>query len=166
VEHSEVVIFPSFFFMIGYLVWVLTTAWSRRQRLRMLTDFNTRLLDRLGSVKDFGEFLQTEAGARFMRELAAEPVSAGGPQDRILRAAQFGAVLGFLGIGLLFLSFFWSPYASERGQTVFATIGAIALSLGIGFAASAFISYRLAGALGVISRAAAPAGGSITSHAG
>ena len=149
-DRPEVIIIPSFFLMVGYVVWVTVTAWHRKQRLRMLTDFNTRLLDRLGSVKDFSDFLQTSAGAKFLQDLASEPAPVFGAQERILRAAQFGTVLVFLGLGLLTLSFFWSPYAPEAGQNAFATLGTISLSLGLGFMASAVASYRLAGTLGLL----------------
>jgi hypothetical protein len=145
----EVIIIPSFFFMIGYVVWVSVTAWQRRQRLRFITEFHSRLLDRIGAVKDFNDFLQTEAGTRFMQELSSEPVGLGGPQERILRAAQFGAVLICLGIGLLLMMFF-SPFASQQTHTSFNALGTIALSLGIGFSVSAVASYRLSSKLGLL----------------
>jgi predicted phage tail protein len=151
VNHPEVFIVPTFWFLIGYIVWVWVTTSQRKQRLKLVTEFHTRLLDKLGSVKDFGEFLQTDAGSRFMKDLAAEPVTVG-PVDRIMRAAQAGVVLIFLGLGLLMVSFFWSPYAPESGQNAFGAIGAIALSLGVGFVVSAAASYRLAGALGLLNR--------------
>jgi predicted phage tail protein len=148
VNHPEIIIVPSLFFMIGYIVWVLANAVQRRQRLRLMTEFHTRLIDKLGSVKDFGEFIQTDAGSRFMRDLASEPaVSA--PQERILRAAQFGVVLISLGLGVLILSFF-SPTWPESGRQGFNTFGVVALSLGVGFVVSAAASYRLAGVLGLL----------------
>jgi len=54
--------------MIGCIAWLWTNADHRRQRTRLLTEFHGKLLDRLGSVNDFSQFLQTEAGARFMRD--------------------------------------------------------------------------------------------------
>jgi hypothetical protein len=149
-NQPEIIIVPSVFFTIGYVVWVSVNAWQRSRRLKMVTEFNSRLLDRLGSVKDFSEFLQTEAGTRFMQDLASEPVTSG-PHERILRAAQVGIVLICLGVGLLLLSFF-SPFLA--GQEGFTAIGAIALSLGIGFTISAVASYRLAGILGILHRTA------------
>lgn len=146
----EIVILPAFFATIGYVVWVFATAWQRRQRTKLLVDFNTRLLDKLGSVKDFSEFLHTPAGARFMLDLAAEPQAADSPKQRILRAAQLGIVLSSLGLGLLAISFFWSPYAPDSGQTAFASLGVIALSLGIGFGVSSAASFRVSGALGLL----------------
>jgi hypothetical protein len=162
-SHPEIIIVPSFFFLIGYIVWVWVSSAQRKQRLRLITEFHTRLLDKLGSVKDFGDFLQTDAGNRFMKDLASEPVVAG-PHDRILRAAQIGVVLIFLGIGLLMVSFFWSPVAPESGQNAFGALGAIALSLGIGFTVSAGASYRLAGMLGLLNRPQDPSSVPVTSR--
>jgi len=88
------------FLMFGYVVWVTMTAWQQRQRIKAIADFRTRLLDRLGSVKDFNDFVHTEAGARLMQNVGDEP-SLGGPHDRILRAVQLAAVLACLGAGLL-----------------------------------------------------------------
>jgi hypothetical protein len=146
--HPEIIIVPAFFFMIGYICWLWANAAQRRQRMRLLTEFNGKLLDRLGSVNDFSQFLQTDAGARFMRDLASEPVAASGPQERILRAAQVGAVLICLGVGLLALGLFNAiPGHGDEGLT---TIGVIALSVGVGFVISATVSYRLAGVLGLL----------------
>jgi hypothetical protein len=162
-NNPEVVVVPSFFVTIGYVVWVWVNASQRKQRLKLMTEFHGKLIDRLGSFKDFSEFLHTPAGTRFMQDLASDPASVGSPQDRILRAAQFSAVLICLGIGLLLISVFWSPSAPARGQSVFATIGAIALSLGIGFAVSAVASYRLAGVLGLLRRSHEGANTPVTS---
>jgi hypothetical protein len=147
-NHPEVIILPALFFTIAYICSLATSAWQRRQRMRLVTEFNTRLLDRLGSVKDFGELLATEAGARLMRDLGSEPLS-GGPQDRIMRAAQLSAVLICLGLGLLLLSFF-SPFSPAPARETFDAVGMIALSLGVGFALSSAAAYRLASRLGLL----------------
>jgi hypothetical protein len=162
-NRPEIIIVPALFFMIGYIVWVLTNAWHRSRRLKMVTDFNSKLLDRLGSVKDFSEFLQTGAGGRFMQDLGSEPQPASGPQERILRAAQLGTVLICLGLGLLLLSFF-SPTSLESALAEFNAFGTIALSLGIGFVLSAVASYRLARTLGLLGRAPDPPAVTATSH--
>lgn len=147
-QNPEIIIVPAFFATIAYVAWVWLSTSQRKQRVKLLTEFHTRLLDKLGSVKDFGEFMQTDAGSKLMADLASEPVSAG-PHDRIMRAAQIGIVLVCLGGGLLMLSFFSPLAASQEG---FTAIGAIALSLGIGFVLSAVASYRLAGMLGLLAR--------------
>jgi hypothetical protein len=150
-NQPAIVIVPAFFFMVGYIVWVVTAAIQRKQRVKLITEFHSRLLDRLGSVKDFNDFVHTEAGSRFVQELASEAPAPSAPQERILRAAQFGSVLVCLGFGLLLLTFF-SPITIQAGRAGFNALGTIALSLGIGFIISAVASYRLAGMLGLLSR--------------
>jgi len=139
---SEIIIVPFIFSTFGFIVWVLVNGWQRRLQVRLLTDFNSRLLERIGSVKDFSEFLQTDGGAKFM-----DRVTAGGtPPDlrmAILRAVQTGIVLATLGIGLLVLA--WKFTTSFPGDSqVFTVVGVIALSLGVGFLLSGGASYRLA----------------------
>jgi hypothetical protein len=140
--NPEVVFFPSLFGMIAFVVWVIANGWQRRHHLRLMTDFNSRLLDRIGSVKDFSEFLQTEGGAKFMDSLALGPT----PRDvkfTILRAVQTGIVLFALGVGLLFLAWHFAAGLPDEAR-VFTTLGVITLSLGAGFLLSGGASYRLA----------------------
>ena len=144
---SEIIIVPFIFATIGFVVWVLVSGWQRRQQIRVMTDFNTQLLERMGSVKDFSEFLATEGGAKFI-----DRVTAGGgtrPEIRltILRSVQTGLVLFALGVGLIVLAWFLRsdfPYGETH---VFSVSGTIALSLGVGFLLSAVASYRLASAM-------------------
>jgi hypothetical protein len=148
----ELIAFVSFLVTIGFVIWTLANTWRRRLRLRLTTEFNTKLLDRIGSVKDFNDFLQTEGGAKFMESLAVER-STSRPQDGILRASQIGIVLMSLGFGVLGLGwYFTARYAGSGDFEVLTVIGAIALSLGLGFLISAGASYRLARMLGVLDR--------------
>src|ERR1700681_3762783 len=87
----ELIVAPAAFTMVGFIIWVLATSWQRRLRLKLTTEFNSKLLDRIGSIKDFNEFLQTESGARFMDGLTIER-QISRPQDGILRASQIGIV--------------------------------------------------------------------------
>ena len=146
--HSELVIVPTLWFLIGFIFWIAATGWQRRTRLKMVSDFNSKLLDRLGSVKDFHEFIQTEAGAQLMTSMGTEP-DAPGPQERILRATQLGIVLLSLGIGL-FLVGRYAGLTDPDGRAGFMAIGGITLSLGIGFMISAAASYRIASMLGLL----------------
>ena len=114
---------------------------------------NTKLLDRIGSIKDFNEFLQTDGGARFMDSLTVERQTPR-PQDGIIRATQVGIVLVMLSLGFLALrSYFAARYAAAGDDSeILTVVGAIALSLGLGFLISAAASYRLAKSLGVLER--------------
>jgi hypothetical protein len=135
----------SVLFLTGFVVWVIATALQRRQRLNLSADFNRQLLDRIGSVKDFSDFVQTEAGTKFMRRLTtAEPSTS--PQQRILSAVQIGIVLFSLGSGLLGLT----RLTTIANRDELTLIGTIALSLGIGFVLSSGVLYRLAYVLGLM----------------
>jgi hypothetical protein len=140
---SEIIIVPFIFTTIGFIVWVAINGWQRRQQVKVLTDFNSRLLERIGSVKDFSEFLQTDGGAKFM-----DRVTAGGtPLDirmSILRAVQTGVVLLALGGGLLLLAWILRARFPFGESEVFTITGVIALSLGVGFLFAGGASYRLA----------------------
>jgi hypothetical protein len=140
---SEVIIVPFIFSTMGFVVWVAFNGWQRRQQVKMMSDFNSRLLDRIGSLKDFSEFLQTDAGTKFM-----DRVSAGGtPPDirmTILRSVQTGLVLLALGGGLLLLAAMLRSQYPYGETEVFTITGVISVSLGIGFLLSGGASYRLA----------------------
>src|SRR5262245_31089223 len=103
----EIIVAPAAFTMIGFIIWVLATSWQRRLRLKLTTDFNSKLLDRIGSIKDFNDFLQTEGGARFMDSLTVERPTAR-PLDGILRATQIGIVLVMLGLGFFGLGWYFT----------------------------------------------------------
>ncbi|MGC4085164.1 MAG: hypothetical protein QM736_24360 [Vicinamibacterales bacterium] len=150
-SHPEIIIVPSLFASVAYIVWVLANTYQRKQRIRLLTDFHSRLLDRIGSVKDFGELMQTDAGSRFLIDLTSEPTPTSGAKERILRATQIGVVLICLGIGMMALPLLVAIPGDVDGFTI---TGCISLSLGIGFVLSAIASYRLSGALGLLDRAA------------
>jgi hypothetical protein len=141
---------PALFILIGFIIWMLVNGWQRRLRLKLTTEFNSKLLDRIGSVKDFNDFLQTDGGAKFMDSMTVER-SSSRPQDSILRASQIGIVLIMLGVGVLTLGwYFTTRYAGSGDFEVLTVIGVIAASLGLGFLISAGASYRLARMLGVL----------------
>jgi hypothetical protein len=143
---SEIIIVPFIFATLGFVVWVAFNGWQRRSQVKLLTEFNSRLLERIGSVRDFSEFLQTEGGAKFM-----DRVTAGGtPPDirmAILRSVQTGLVLFALGVGLLVLARIFRGGFPVEHPEVFTITGVIALSLGIGFFLSGGAAYRLASAM-------------------
>jgi hypothetical protein len=144
VELIPIVITTGLFVMIGFIVKTVADNNRRRDHLKHVTEFHNRLLDKLGSVSDFAQFLQTEGGSRLLDSLSSERGSTG-PRDRILRAVQSGIILTILGLGLGVIGW-WLPY--DRGGV--AVLGGITLSLGVGLLVSSVVSYRLAKALGVL----------------
>jgi len=55
VRSPEIIIVPALFIVVGFIIWVVVNGWQRRFRLKLTTEFNSKLLDRIGSVKDFKE---------------------------------------------------------------------------------------------------------------
>ena len=108
---------------------------TRREAQRL--EFHMRMLDRMGSAREFGEFLSTEAGQRFLNSLAAETSH---PQERVLGYVRAGVVLLF--VGPVFLIF--------GGGSPFFELGVLLFVLGIGLLVSSFVSYRLARRLGMV----------------
>jgi len=141
---ADWVFFPSFFGMISFVIWVVVNGWLRRQHVRLIIEFNNRVLERLGSMREFSDFLHSDGGERLMRVLTSERGSVG-PRDRILTAVQTGTVFGTVGFGLLFVAWRTSGDAHE----ILSVIGAIVLSLGLGLMLSSAASFWVAKNLGM-----------------
>src|SRR5687768_14522253 len=90
------------FAAVAWVIYIIVDGFRRRQHIRLATEFHGKLLDRIGSAKEFGEFLNTSGGTKFLDSLTVER-EGGGAQIRILRAVQTGFVFLALGIGLFVL---------------------------------------------------------------
>jgi len=146
-EHLvPIIVVPSLFAALGWVVYVIVDGVRRRQQLRSVAEFHGKLLDRIGSAREFGEFLNTSGGTRFLDALTIE--RGGGAPLRILRALQTGLVCVALGLGLFFLMS--ARNFSTEAQDTLATIATITLSLGTGLLLSAAASYRLSRRLGLL----------------
>jgi hypothetical protein len=145
---SEIIIVPSLFFMVGFVVYVLVDGYRRRQQVKVFTDVHSKLLDRLGSAKEFAEFFTSDAGSRFLESLSSS--EGGAPQIRILRSMQAGFVLLALGVGFFILldQRAFSIEAAD-GLTVMATA---ATAVGAALLVSTGMSYVLSKRMGLIER--------------
>lgn len=141
----EVIILPALFATMGFVVWTIASSWQRSRHVREMTQFHARIIDRMGSIKDFNDFLQTPGGTQFMNALTADKGPTG-PRERILRAVQTGIVLTSVAVGCLLLSGSFQDEASD----LFRVTGVILLSLGIGFLVAASAAYGLSRRLGVL----------------
>lgn len=141
----EIIIVPALFATICFVVWTIASNWQRTRHLRDMTAFHSRVIDRMGSIKDFNDFLQTPGGTQFMNAITADK-GPSGPTERILRAVQSGIVLASVGGGCLVLADMFQREASDA----FTVAGVILLSLGIGFLMAAGAAYVLSKRLGVL----------------
>jgi TRAP-type mannitol/chloroaromatic compound transport system permease large subunit len=144
---SEVIIVPSLFLMIAYVFYVMANAFTRRQLLRSTTEFQGKLLDRMGTVGEFSQFLNTEGGRRFLGTMSSD--SAGSvAHQRVLRAFQSGIVMVCLGIGIFM---YLGEVVIERDtyESV-GFVGTVSAAVGLGLLISGYVSLKLSRRLGLI----------------
>ena len=135
------------FGLIGFLLWIALTAWERRRRLQVTTAFYQRLLDRLGSLQEFTDFVRTPQGEALLKSVMADP-SIELAHTRVVRAIQIGVVLASLSAGCFAIGrvvIFDAPEA----QQLFTAMSILALSLGLGSVASGIVA-------GLMGRGAGP----------
>jgi hypothetical protein len=138
---------------LGSLIWIIRQAlenhrWSRMFKLQ--SEVHGRLIDKFSSSQELAQYMETEAGKRF---LEAAPISAGvEPQQhvpnavaRVLTPLQIGIVLVLLGIGLLLIR-----HISADTEIPMLIFGTVALMPGLGFIISAGVTWVLAARLGLM----------------
>jgi hypothetical protein len=138
------------FVMVSWLVYTIVNGLRRWHQQRALSQFQTKLLDRIGSVNELGAFLNTEAGASFLKGLTTVAEEGAGPQARILRAVQSGAVLATLGVGLYLYGWLTPTIPGDLTNGINA-VATIFFGVGVGFLAAAALSYRLSKQMGLLS---------------
>jgi hypothetical protein len=138
------------------IIWLFRTAIEHRRwqrSMRAQTELNTKLIDRFSSSEELLAYLQSPAGKTLIEPAALTPASPrpmpmNAPLSRIFWSLQSGIVVGTLGIGLIFVS---RGVATdpEFAQFLYG-IGIVILTIGVGFAISAAVSYVLSNRLGLI----------------
>ena len=147
---------PIFFGMLMGFAGLILTAWviyiivdgiRRRQQLRANAEFQARLVDRIGSAREFGEFLASEPGARFLATLRSNESS---PATRILGSVRAGVVSLFIGVAVFIFAI--AERLDPNVEPLVNFVAAIAVAIGLGLLVSAWLAVRLAGRLGVMAR--------------
>jgi hypothetical protein len=124
------------------LAWVVWNVGRRGQeRLRGKLDLQRRMLDKFSSAGELAAFTETESGRRFLENVSTEQ---GVHAQWVLGSIRKGIVLSFLGVGLCTLPAF------ESDLQPLAFFGVVALALGLGCLISAWASYRLSKAWGLL----------------
>jgi hypothetical protein len=148
-----IAIFLSIFTAVMLFAWLVRTLidyrrWNRMSKIQ--TDVHTKLLDRFSSNEDLLAYIQSPSGKRFL-ESAPIPVDIGprsisAPVGRIMWSVQTGMVLAFAGVGLYFA---FSRLSTDKIGEPFFVVSMLAIALGLGFIASAGVSYALSQRLGL-----------------
>ena len=135
-------------YVVGHRRWIRAT--------KVQTEVHSRLLERFSSNDELLAYVQSPAGSHFLK---AAPVAVdmngingsaniSAPFSRILWSIQAGLVLACAGIGFLFIK---GQMVEEVAQMMMA-IGTLAISIGIGFALAATVSYLLSSRLGLFEK--------------
>ena len=135
-----IIILPELFGLIGFLLWIALTAWERRRRLQLMSDFHMRLFDRLGSLKEFSDFVRTEEGQALMKLVMTDP-QAETTRSGIIRALQIGVVLLCLSAGLFAIG--RVSVDAEQARQLFDVFSILCLSLAVGSVASGLVAARM-----------------------
>lgn len=152
-------IMGDFLFLVGFLgvitaiTWVIKSIvdhrrWSRLSKVQ--AEVHNKLIDRLASNDEMLAYIQSPAGAGFLK---AGPAAAGNgaksmhaPFGRILWSAQAGVVLLALGLGLRWVT----VTAPVEVVEMLRFLGIIGQALGVGFLVSAGLSYVISRRMGLI----------------
>jgi len=139
--------------LLGVFVWLVRSIIDHRRWLRLSrvqADVHTKLLDRLTTNEDLLSYIQSPAGRRFLESapitMEQEPRTTAAPVSRIIWSLQAGLVLAALGGGFWLVQQNVSPEAAEG----FFIIGVLAMSLGVGFTASAVLAYVVSARFGLV----------------
>ena len=133
-------------FAIGITVLVLSVwgvsifvnARTRREGQRL--ELHTRLLDKIGSTREFGEFLASDNGQRFL-EAISPPTR---PQWRLVWSLQAGIVVFAVGAAIFLTGGFF---------LVGSNFGWMIMGIGIALIVATGASWRVARAFGLVGSA-------------
>lgn len=125
---------------MAWVVWLYSQ--RRKERGRAELEVRRRVLEKFASAEEMTAFLATEGGRKFLDDLSTEHAS---HAERIMKSLQRGLVLTLLGLGL-WLLVAWNPRDMEPAGV----FGTIALTVGLGYIASAAVAYRLSHRWGLL----------------
>jgi hypothetical protein len=148
-ELAPVIIIPCIFLAIAWSLRAFIAGHRQNRNLKVQSELQNHLIDKLGSSQELSAYLSSEAGKRL---LEATPVSASEAKQqepsamaRVLISLQTGIVLLLLGAGFLFLG-----HAHPQMDLPMRVLGTVTLLPGLGFILSAGITWVLARRLGLM----------------
>lgn len=124
-------------FLAGFIVWLVLTNRRRSETVRAQTEMQTRLLEKFSSSQEMLQFLQSDAGKKFLQSATIEQTK---PCGRIIGGTTVGIVSATVGIAFLFVSKSPSDADAVLGLSL---VGGVLLALGIGFLLSSIAAYLL-----------------------
>lgn len=139
------------FLFTTLLVVIIMAAAQRSMREKHRVELQKAILDRVGSVKDLGEFLTTDQGERFLSSLAPAHFQ---PHHRGLWSVRIGVILLTIGLFLMVAvhSSFFGPFAGNTPPRALLMGSLLLVAAGIGTLLSAAVSFVIARSLLMLDR--------------
>ena len=141
ISVHEVVVIGGMIFFWGWVVYIILE-W---RKLKHKNQLQNKIIDKLNTVPELNEFLQTEGGSRFLNFLTIEGFS---PKGKLLSSISKGIILIMLGAAFICIDPLFSTLTEDA--RIFTALAFIFVALGIGFLVSSFISYLLSKKWGII----------------
>ena len=144
---SAVVIGATIIICSAWIINSIVTSIRQRANTRTRADVYNRLVDKFGTAPEFIQFLQSDAGLKFIEE---QTVDVSQPIAKILGSVRLGVTLALTGFGMIVVGNIWSQTLGDELWVVLGLGGTVALTAGAGFIVAAVVSYKLSRALGLI----------------
>jgi hypothetical protein len=144
---SAVVIAATIIVSFAWIITSIVTSIRQRANTRTRAEVYNRLIDKFGTAPELVDFLQSNAGLRFIEE---QTVEVSQPLSKILGSIRLGVSLALIGGGMLIVANLWDRTLGEDLYIVIALGGTVALTAGAGFVIAAAISYKLCKSCGLI----------------
>lgn len=139
---GAVIIPVTLFILVAFVAFAYIHYRNQREARRI--ELHAKILDRIGSAREFGEFLGSDAGRRFLQYLAPESSR---PAARLLWNLRTGTVLLVVGLGV-FLGISVGAFNSEEAD--FRIIAVLTTAIGVGMVLASLISYVVAKRIGIV----------------
>lgn len=130
--------------VIAWVIFIIVDGFRRREQVRANAEFQARLLERISSTPEFGEFLNTSMGGRFLSSLSA--ANDQGASLRVLRSLQSGIVTLFAGVAVMV----FRPGGDPVLEDLFNLIAAVMIAVGLALLVSAGLSMMLSRRMGLL----------------
>jgi hypothetical protein len=116
-----------------------------RENSRVWGDLQGKLIDRFGDASEVVRYLESDAGRKL---LEGQTTSAASPHARVLDAVHLGMLVLTGGAGMLAAGTVTDPSVSEFLHV----LGLVAVVLGVGYLASAAVSWAMLRSWGLLDR--------------
>lgn len=136
-DIAPILILPVMFATVAFIVWVVVNNRRRRDIMQAQTEMQTKLLDKFGSAQELANYLNSEAGQKFVTSATIEQTK---PYGRILGGLTAGIVILLFGLASLSLR---PAMPNPDGVLVVTVTGTVSAALGLGFLLASDAAYVL-----------------------